>query len=65
MAWSALVITLFLFGYFINTTRTGLVPQEDKGNLFISVGISPGSTFEKTVEVMERIEANVLAQPEV
>lgn len=65
MAWSALAITLLLFGYFITTTRTGLVPQEDKGNLFISVGISPGSTIEKTAEVMERIEAIVVAQPEV
>ena len=65
MAWSALVITLFLFGYFIKTTRTGLVPQEDKGNLFISVGISPGSTIEKTAEVMSRIEAIVVQQPEI
>ena len=65
MAWAALGVTLILFGYFINTTRTGLVPQEDKGNLFISVGISPGSTIEKTAEVMERIEAIVIEQPEV
>ena len=65
MAWAALVITLLLFGYFINTTRTGLVPQEDKGNLFISVGTSPGSTIEKTSEVMDRIEEIVMAQPEL
>ena len=65
MAWSSLVIAVILFVFFIKTTPTGLVPQEDKGNLFISVGISPGSTIEKTAEVMDRIEAIVIAQPEV
>ena len=65
VAWSALAITIILFGYFIQTTRTGLVPQEDKGNLFISVGTSPGSTIEKTAEVMDRIEAIVTQQPEI
>ena len=58
-------MSILLFGYFIKTTRTGLVPQEDKGNLFISVGISPGSTIDKTAQVMDRIEAIVLEQPEV
>ena len=65
MAWSSLVIAIFLFAFFIKTTRTGLVQQEDKGNLFIRVGISPGSTIEKTAEVMDRIEAIVIQQPEV
>ena len=65
VAWTALGITLILFGYFISTTRTGLVPQEDKGNLFISVVISPGSTLAKTAEVLDRIEAIVIEQSKV
>ena len=65
ISWTALVASLLLFGYFVQTTRMGLVPQEDKGNLFISVGISPGSTVEKTAEVMDRIEAIVRLQEEV
>lgn len=65
MAWSALAVCLLLFGYFIVTTRTGLVPQEDKGLIFISVGTSPGNTLEKTAQVMAEIEAVVNRQPEV
>ena len=65
MAITALLITLVLLGYFISTTRTGLVPQEDKGNLFVSVGVSPGSTLEKTAVVMNRLEEIIVAQPEV
>ncbi len=65
MAWSALGATVLLLVYLFNTTRTGLVPQEDKGNLFISVGVSPGSTVETTAKVMNRIEEIVKQQPEI
>ncbi len=65
MAVASLFITIILLVYFISTTRTGLVPQEDKGNLFVSVGVSPGSTVEKTAEVMARLEQIIVEQPEV
>lgn len=65
LAWSSLVITLFLFGYFIITTRTGLVPQEDKGLIFINVSTTPGNTVEKTAGIMDEVEAIVNRQPEV
>lgn len=65
MAWSALGVALLLFGYFIISTRTGLVPQEDKGLVFISVSTSPGNTLDKTASIMQEIEDIVKQQPEV
>lgn len=65
MVWGALAVVLLLFGYFIVTTRTGLVPQEDKGLIFISVSTSPGNTLEKTASIMRQIEEIVSRQPEV
>lgn len=65
LVWSSLAVTLFLFGYFITTTRTGLVPQEDKGLIFINVSTTPGNTVEKTAGIMAEVEAIVNRQPEV
>ena len=65
IVWSSLGVSLLLFAYFILTTRTGLVPQEDKGLIYISVGTSPGNTLDKTAGIMQRIEDVVKRQPEV
>ena len=65
LVWSSLAVTLLLFGYFITTTRTGLVPQEDKGLIFINVSTTPGNTVEKTSGIMDEVEAIVNRQPEV
>ena len=49
--WLALVLLLVAFaGLFIlmKTTKTGLVPQEDMGTIFVDVRTSPGNTLEET-----------------
>lgn len=65
MVWVSLAISVILLSYFMTTTRTGLVPQEDKGLIYISVGTSPGNTLEETAAVMEQVEAIAWEQPEV
>ena len=45
-AWTALGIVVALFAYLISTTRTGLVPQEDKGFIQMFVSASPGTSIE-------------------
>lgn len=65
ISWSSLGIAVILLGYFLATTRTGLVPQEDKGLIFISVGTTPGSSLQTTAKTMDEIEAIVKQQPEV
>ena len=65
IAWSGLAIIIALFGYLISTTRTGLVPQEDKGFIQMMVSSSPGTSMEEMGKIMQRVEAVVSRQPEV
>ena len=44
MCWAALVAAAVLLVFFMNTTKTGLVPQEDQGVIMANVSAAPGST---------------------
>lgn len=65
IVWSSMAIAMALFAYLVSTTRTGLVPQEDKGFVQMMVSASPGTSMEEMDKLMERIEAVVKSQPEV
>ena len=65
IAWTSLAIVVVLFGYLVSTTRTGLVPQEDKGFVQMMVSASPGTSMEEMGKIMQRVEKVVEAQPEV
>lgn len=65
IVWSSMAIAMALFAYLVSTTRTGLVPQEDKGFVQMMVSASPGTSMEEMGKLMERIEAVVKRQPEV
>lgn len=65
IAWASLGIVVVLFGYLISTTRTGLVPQEDKGFIQMMVSASPGTSMEEMGKIMEQVEKVVNHQPEV
>ena len=65
MVWTALVATIVLLAYFMNTTKTGLVPQEDQGTMMINVSVSPGSTLEETTKVMNKVEDIIKQTDEV
>ena len=49
----------------MNTTKTGLVPQEDLGSIMANVGTSPGSTLAETNQVMEQVKNILKETPEV
>lgn len=57
IAWASLAASVVLLVYFMNTTKTGLVPQEDQGFIMVNVGTSPGSTLAETNKVMDKVEA--------
>ncbi len=65
MAWAGMAVGVALFAYLISTTRTGLVPQEDKGFVQMMVSSSPGTSMEEMGKIMQRVEAVVKKQPEV
>ncbi|GAA6258134.1 efflux RND transporter permease subunit [Bacteroides sp. f07] len=58
MACAALVLLM-------NTTKTGLVPQEDMGTININVQTAPGSNLEETGRIMDEIEAAIRDIPQI
>ncbi len=65
LAWAGMAIGIVLFAILVATTRTGLVPQEDKGFVQMMVSASPGTSLEEMDKIMTRVENVVKAQPEV
>lgn len=60
LACSVAVLVLLM-----NTTKTGLVPDEDQGVVFVNVSTAAGSSLKTTNEVMLRIEQRLKAIPQV
>lgn len=65
MVWTSMAAAVVLLAYFMYTTKTGLVPQEDQGVIMVNVGTSPGSTLEETNKVMDKLEDILKGTPEV
>ena len=56
MVWAALIVSVVLLVFFMKTTKTGLVPQEDQGVVMVNISTSPGSTLTETAKVMEKVK---------
>ena len=65
MCWAALVVAVVLLVFFMNTTKTGLVPQEDQGTIMANVSTAPGSTLKETTQVLDKVDAILTNTPEV
>lgn len=65
MVWASMAATIVLLVYFMTTTKTGLVPQEDQGVIMVNVATSPGSTLEETNKVIYKLEDILKNTPEV
>jgi multidrug efflux pump len=44
---------------------TSFLPNEDQGTMLVNVQLPPGATQERTLGVMQQVEAYILKQPEV
>ena len=56
------VVTLFVL---LKTTKTGLIPDEDTGTVFVSVTASPGSTLAETKVILDEVENRLEAIPQI
>lgn len=65
MAWVGTICASILLVYFMSTTKTGLVPQEDQGVCMINVSTSPGSSLSETNRVLDKVEAILKNTPEI
>ena len=65
ISWGSLVVSCVLLVYFMKTTKTALVPQEDQGTMMVNVSMSPGSSLATTNKTMAKIENIIKQIPEV
>jgi HAE1 family hydrophobic/amphiphilic exporter-1 len=65
LAASMLVIAFVGLFILMNTTKTGLVPKEDTGALYINVAASPGSTLAATDYIMSQVDSCVAVVPQI
>ena len=63
---AALVIVAILgLGWMMKTTKTGLVPNEDMGTVFINVQASPGSSLQQTYHILKEVEKRIKDLPQL
>jgi HAE1 family hydrophobic/amphiphilic exporter-1 len=58
----AACIALFVM---LKTTKTGLIPDEDTGTVFVTVTTSPGSTLAQTQKTMNVVEKRLQRIPQI
>lgn len=65
VAFAAVIASVVLLILLMNTTPTGLVPNEDTGTVFAVVDMAPGTAQERTYHTMERVDSLIAANPAV
>ena len=65
IAWVSLVAVCALLVFFMRTTKTGLVPDEDMGTVFVNATTPPGSSLAQTRKTMEMIDQRIREIPQI
>ena len=66
--WIGLALVVLVVGalvWMMRTTKTGLVPNEDMGTVFINVQASPGSSLQQTYHILKEVEARIKDLPQL
>ena len=65
LMWSTLGLTIAALVLLMNTTKTGLVPDEDQGTIMVNVTTAPGSSLAETHKVMEQVSQRISGIPQI
>ena len=65
LMWSTLGLAFAALVLLMNTTKTGLVPDEDQGTIMVNVTTAPGTSLAETHQVMEEVSARIKAIPQI
>lgn len=65
LTWTTIAAGMVVLVVLMSTTKTGLVPDEDTGSIFMDVTTAPGSSLSQTLSVMDQIEASIKDIPEI
>ena len=55
-----LVAACGLLVFFMNTTKTGLIPREDLGTLRVDISTPPGTSLSQTKRILDRFDADLI-----
>ena len=65
MAVGLVVLAVGALVWMMRTMKTGLVPNEDMGTVFINVQASPGSSLQQTYHILKEVEARIEDLPQL
>ena len=65
IAWGSLAMAGCLLFYLMNTSKSGLVPSEDTGALFMSFDSPTGSTLAESAAIMGEIQEELQKIPQI
>lgn len=65
LTWGLLACFVGLLLFLMSHTKTGLVPDEDQGIVFVNVNTAAGSSLKTTDAIMKRVEQRMLQIPQV
>jgi len=68
LRWLVVFAFIGLMGatwYMFSITPTGFVPEEDKGAFLVMLNLKPGTAIERTVDVRQQLEKQILEIPGV
>lgn len=65
MVWTTLAATCLLLVVLLKTTKTGLIPEEDTGNVFVAINAAPGTTLSETKNIVKEVEQRIQNIPQV
>ncbi len=65
--WASLAVAVGIVALVITmaTTKTGLVPNEDTGTLFVMISANPGTSQERTVEIVNEVDKMLANNPAI
>ena len=65
LMWSTFAIAIAALVLLVNSTKTGLVPDEDQGTIMVNVTTPPGTSLEETNKVLETVASRIADIPQV
>ncbi|MBR1788887.1 MAG: efflux RND transporter permease subunit [Bacteroidaceae bacterium] len=62
---SSVVVAVAALTLLMRSTKTGLVPSEDMGTVFVNVQAAPGSSLHQTYGILQEVERRVKTLPQL
>lgn len=65
LVYSILALTIVVIGVLVNATKTGFIPDEDTGSLYVDISTPPGYSLAKTDEIIKEVTAVIADIPAI